>query len=385
MVAVPVNPQVLVWARDQRGLHPDDAAELLGIPSGELFLIESGNRDLTLGELESFARKYQFPLATLLMPEPLPDLPRPKLRDFRAFEGDLPKALSPDTLVAIEDVNEYIDMLDDLRQEDASLFRTLRSPKYELSDDAEEVANEERKRLSTSVEEQLAWTTDREAFLRWRELAEGQGLFSYQLTLGPDDSRGFAVWDDRKVPAIVIDVSEAPYPGRIFTIWHEYAHILLRQGGISNQNRNNKVERFCNQFSAFYLMPKDIFIARAKYIESDKNAWNISSVARLAKIFKVSNSAAALHLEELGIARKGVYGQVQAIKRKNKKGGGITAYAERQVNRLGTNHIDVVFKALKLNIINKVEAYEYTGVRPKHFDDLHSIVTGRRAAYGRSS
>ena len=97
-----------------------------------------------------------------------------------------------------------------------------------LTDDPEVIAGEERRRLGVSAAAQLSWQGAREAFFRWRELIESQGVFVYQLNLAEDDSRGFSVWDDRQVPVIVIDGHEGSYGAKIFTLLHEYAHILLR-------------------------------------------------------------------------------------------------------------------------------------------------------------
>lgn len=44
MVSIPINREVLVWAREQRGLSPEDAAERLNMPVGDLLELK-GERD----------------------------------------------------------------------------------------------------------------------------------------------------------------------------------------------------------------------------------------------------------------------------------------------------------------------------------------------------
>jgi transcriptional regulator with XRE-family HTH domain len=266
MVAVPVKGEVLVWARTERGLTPALAAERLGISESALFQLERGENDLTLGDLERIAQRYQLPLASLLMPAPLPPVGRPKLRDFRAFEGAPASDLAPETLLAIEEAYGSLELLEELREAAPLLFHDGEPPEYTLRDDPENVAKEERTHFGVTVAEQFTWPGDREAFLRWREVIEAEGVFTYQLPLGPDDSRGFAIWDERRLPVIVIDSADEGYPARIFTLLHEYAHILLRMGGISNQNRRNSVERFCNQFAAYFLMPREDFTRAARLV-----------------------------------------------------------------------------------------------------------------------
>jgi Zn-dependent peptidase ImmA (M78 family) len=386
MVAVPFNGDVLVWARKQRGLSPAKAAELLKVSEADLFELERNNRDLTYGELERIAQQYQFPVATLLMPAPLPDVPGRKMRDFRVFDGERAVALTTETLVAIEDTHELADALDDLRYARPSLFAPFQVPECTLVDDAEQTATRERERLNIRVEEQFAWFAEQQAFLRWREVVEAQGVFTYQLPLGDDDSRGFAIWDEREIPIIVIDSKEEGYPARVFTLWHEYAHILLRLGGISNQNRRDDVERFCNQFAAYFLMPRDVFSEQAAAISPGSLGWGDEGVTRLAKRFKVSKSAVALHLEDLGFARAGFFHRMQALWRSRKgrsSRGAAVSHIVKHANRLGSRHVDTVMKAYETKVISKLDVYAMTDVKPQYFEDLKREIAGRRAAYGR--
>ena len=230
MVAIPVNSEVLVWAREERGLTLAEAAARLDVPEADVIALEFGKKAPTLGELERLSTHYRIPLASLLMPAPLAAVTRPKMADFRAFDGHQPKRLSPETILAIEEVFEIAEGLADLREADAGYRRVPPPPQYKLSDDPETVAIKERKRLALSIDEQMGWAGNREAFLRWRELVEAQGVYTYQLKLGADNTRGFALFDEREIPIIVVDFAEEGYQAKIFTVWHEYAHILLRMG-----------------------------------------------------------------------------------------------------------------------------------------------------------
>jgi Zn-dependent peptidase ImmA (M78 family) len=299
MVAIPINREVLVWAREQRGLSTEDAAKRLDMSVGDLLELEGGARPPTLGILERIASGYRLPLVTLLMPEPLPNVDRAPFQDFRAFEGHPAGRLAPETVLAIEEAYTDLELMGDLKEAAPQLFGVPLVPPYSLSNDPVSVAASERERLAVKPAEQFAWGGDREAFLRWRELTEAQGVFVYQMKLGGDDTRGFAMWDDREIPIAVIDASESGYPAKIFTLWHEYAHLLLRTGGISNQNRNNSVERFCNAFAAHFLMPMSEFRQQASLVAPRAGAWGDSHVARLANRFRVSKSAVAFTLRRL--------------------------------------------------------------------------------------
>jgi Zn-dependent peptidase ImmA (M78 family) len=387
MVAVPVNPKVLAWARSERGLLEEEAARRLKTDVADLLALERGDRIPTLGELERIASQYSIPLLSLLLPEPLPPVKtqRPKLQDFRAFEGQPAEDLSHETLLAIEDAYAYIEALADLKQTDPALISRPTLPVFNLSNKAASAAASERARHKISVEAQIGWKTDREAFLIWREVVEAQGVFACQLKLGADDARGFAISDDNEIPLLVIDSSEVGYPAKIFTLWHEYAHLLLRQSGISNQNHRNVVERFCNSFAANYLMPEEHFIREAKFVRQTASPWSDLHLKRLAEIFKVSKSAVAIQLESTGLANDGFYREMLAQWRKRQQApsGGRATHIEKQVNRLGGRYLETIGAALNQGTISKIDAYEFTSIKPKYFDDVIREVGNRRAAYGR--
>jgi hypothetical protein len=150
------------------------------------------------------------------------------LSDFRAFGGRRSNELTNLTILAIEEAYDLVEGLADLKMIDPLYSRIVLPPEYELTDNPEHIAGLERARLGLEMQKQFGWGADREAFLRWRQIVEDQGIFAYQLKLGADGTRGFAIYDDREIPVIVIDASEESYQAKVFTIWHEYAHILLR-------------------------------------------------------------------------------------------------------------------------------------------------------------
>lgn len=386
MVHVPVNPRVLEWARLERGLTTNQAAQKLDISGEELTALETGESQPTIGTLQKIAQKYEISFVSLLMPAPLPQTARQKLRDFRVFDGENPKALSQETIVAIEEVDEYIEALSEIRDTDTSIVPDISAPHYQISENPETVAEKERKRLDVENNYILDLKTDRDAFLFWRELLENSGIFVYQMKLGADGSRGFAVWDERKVAAIVVDASEGTYGPKSFTLLHEYAHILLRAGGISDQNRNNRTERFCNKFAAAFLMPREEF-SKSASIYKNRDELDVSNadkeVSALARRFKVSKQAAALRLEDLGIVRAGYYGRLLALWGAGSRStGGIATHEQRLVNRLGS-HIEVVLNALEKGIINKIDAFEYTRIKPRYFSAVRGELAERRAKYAK--
>lgn len=384
MVAVPVTPEVLVWARKERSFTLEAAATLLELDVGRLESWENGRALPTLGQLEKMAQRYRIPLASLLMPQPLPPASR-RVNDFRAFGGIALDTLSQETIVAIEEAEELATALADLREVAPHLVPYSSVPIYAVTDDPNLAAAAERRRIGCSVSVQLGWQNSREAFLRWRESIEGEMIFTYQLKLGEDDARGFAIWDDdRKIPIVVVDQGEEGYGPKTFTLLHEYAHILLRQGGITGQAHNGRTERFCNVFAAAFLMPVDEFTHEANRLKSADASWTEAHLRQLADSFKVSMTAVALHLQETGLAGRDFYQQMLAqwANRTPQSGTGRADHADRIVNRLGTRHVRTVADALAGRIITSLDVYELTRVKPQHFGEVTQTAINRREAYG---
>jgi Zn-dependent peptidase ImmA (M78 family)/transcriptional regulator with XRE-family HTH domain len=387
MVDVPVNKEVLIWARKERGLSEKEAADRLKLTTAELAELETGAKLPSMAMLDRIAMKYQIPFASLMMPEPLPLARRPA--DFRTHEGKEP-IWDEDLLIALEVVNAQIDFFVEIRDHDPELFASDAIRNYSEKTAAREVAAAERKKFGVTLETQKAWETPAQAFRYWRHIIERAGAFVQIIGVGPENlCRGFSIFDDRAIPAIVINGDETEGPARTFTLLHEYAHLLIRKPGVSDQNQKNGVERWCNQFAAHLLMPVDQFTTDAVAIDPSRK-WSDSALRKIATLYNVSMSAVALHLEDAGLAKAGLYDQKVAewaeqerLKNRNKSKGGMPMpFPERQVHRLGVRHAGIVLDAVDRGDIDTLEAFELTDVNPKWFDDLKEQVAERQKLYG---
>jgi Zn-dependent peptidase ImmA (M78 family)/DNA-binding XRE family transcriptional regulator len=381
MVDVPVNGAVLAWARKERGLSEEEAAKRLKLSKQSLIDLEAGHKKPTLKLLDQIATKYKIPFASLVMPEPLPAIKRPA--DFRTHGGKEP-IWDEQLLIGLEVVNQQIELFAELRQHDPELFKAPAIRSYKTSDPARRVAAEERRNFGVSLDTQFGWPSPAQAFRYWRHQVERAGVFVQIMDLGPENlCRGFTIYDERGIPAAVINGDDAEGPARTFTLLHEYAHLLIREPGVSDQNRKNSTEAWCNEFAAFFLMPEDRFKAEASAIFPGKD-WSDTAIRKVADLFRVSMSAVALHLENTGLAQRGLYDAKleEWRKRKKRKGFLEMSYPERQVQRLGVRHVGVVLDAVERRGINPIEAHELMNVDPRFFVDLRKEVDERQKLYG---
>lgn len=388
MVDVPVNAKVLKWARAQRRLDLLEAAKATGLDEKTIRDFEDNRILPTLGQLEKIATGYEISFASLLMPEPLPENTKPHIVDFRIHKGGAAPEWGHELSVAADVVNEQLSGLAELIDADRDLAGAILLPELKLTDNSETKADEERKRLGISVQQQMNLETPAKAFSFWRYVIESQGVIVYLMNLGDwQDCRGYCVFDSPNVPAIIINNDDATPGARLYTLIHEYCHLLLRMAGLSDQNRTNHVERFCNNFAAYFLMPRAAFIVAARSLQRvPSDYWTDGALRKLGGLFGASMSAAALHLEQTGLVKPGLFERKQAEWKHKKPGNPFSqmSYAERQVSRLGVRHMEIVMSALQRGSLNQIEAYDLTEVNPKHYDDVRAQLKQRQELYGRT-
>lgn len=362
MTTIPITGDVLLWAREFRGLSLEDAAEKLGITDQDLRSYEEEEREPNFTLFEKFGRAYQLPLATLFLKT------RPKTpttpTDHRTFDGT-PPSFGFDFSVALSNVRTNLAMLHMLRFSDDE-YKRAELRKYQFNDDAEyamKCGEEERRAIGVSVETQLKWYTG-EGFRHWRAIIEDLGVPVYLQKYDIEDSRGCSLWDDENTPAILVNKSDRSDNAWVFTLIHEYAHLVIRNPGISDLDYRNPVEAFCNRFAAAFLMPEVALKAVLPLWPNEPKEWDLGTIYDCAKKLKVSAQALALRLEELEKAPKGFYRRfivkAKPVKpRESKKG---PSYVTVRLSEIGGHFTRSVISAADREVIDNTRAAQALGI-----------------------
>ena len=90
---IPIDRELLVWARQALGMSGEAAAQRLSISESTLDKWESGALSPTIKQLRKAASVYRIPLAVLLLPEP-PTTYQP-IRDYRKLVDGRIAPVSP--------------------------------------------------------------------------------------------------------------------------------------------------------------------------------------------------------------------------------------------------------------------------------------------------
>lgn len=371
MTDIPVSGRVITWAREFRGLSVAEAAEKLGIAPEQLEEFETEVRQPSLTKFEKMASVYRLPLATLFRRTP-PPVP-PELADFRTYEGGLPQA-SFEFRVALSNVRSLQSILDTLRSEDQDFYRAqLRQ--YNLAGDPFQQGESERQAIGVPIKQQLDWSSG-EGFRRWRAVIERLGISVYMQKFELTDCRGCAILDDGAIPAIIINKNETSENARAFTLIHEYAHLLIRRPGISDLNRRNPVETWCNRFAAAFLMPVAALRRVLPTWPDRPQEWIDATIQNAARDLNVSAQALAIRLEELGKANEGLSRRFgfRAIPKKSGK----VSYVVKRLSELGGRYTGSVIEALDREIIDVVHASEALALKPAKLEDARLYVDRQR-------
>lgn len=299
MTRIPVNPELLTWARERAGL---DALALAGrFP--KLSEWEDGALQPTLRQLEDFAHTVHVAVGYLFLPTP-PDEPLP-IPDFRTLAGRQVARPSPNLLDTIYLCQQRQDWFRDYARVHA--LPALDFPGSATVEDApERVAEAMRQTLALTIAERQQLPTWTDALRQLIGKAEDAGVLvmasgvvgsNSHRKLDVEEFRGFALADDL-APLVFINGADSK-AAQMFTLAHELAHLWLGASGISDPEAGRLaepgIERWCNAVAAEFLMP--LAMLRREYQGGVAIA---DDIQRLARSFKVSTLVVLRRLFDAG-------------------------------------------------------------------------------------
>ncbi len=378
-----ITPGLLQWARDTSGLSLEVAAGKLGVKPERVAEWEAAGPPPTGPQLRKAADVYKRPLALFFLPAP-PTSPEP-LHDFRRLPGMELAALSPELLREMRRARRRraitIELLADL---------DLPMPDFPLravlGDDAEVVGARAREWLGVTLADQRRWQGEYQALAGWIAGLETRGVLVFQTGgVDLDEMRGFSL-TARELPAIVVNAKDAPR-ARIFTLMHEFCHLMLDQGGVCDPARvgregrtpDEQVEVYSNRVAGALLVPADVLLAdpRVAAVEGARE-WEDETVGALAGEFGVSREVILRRLLILGktteafYERKRVEYLAQHAERtaRAREDGGFAPPSRVALRDNGRRYTGLVLEALERERITPADATDYLGVRLKHLDDI---------------
>jgi Zn-dependent peptidase ImmA (M78 family)/transcriptional regulator with XRE-family HTH domain len=382
----PINPHVLTWAREEGGWLPDQVAQSLHVKSERLAAWESGERQPTVRQVENLARFLHRPLSIFFLPSP-PQLP-PLATEYRRLPGVTVGAESPQLRLALRQMlnrREYALNLYGELGETMPVFDAV----AHLSESAASVGGRLRARLGVAVDNQIAWTSEWQAWRGWRAAAESIGVLVFQFNkVTLEETRGLTLLDT-PLPVVGINSKERVPEAKAFTLLHEVIHLMLAAGNEERpalqEQRNNEqwaeVERFAESAASHALVPEAALRRLVGEPGANDGAWSTQDVRRLARRFWITPLAMATRLRESGFMSWNRYNAWRGewnlyVASLPARAGGFATPAEKAMNRHGRPFVQLVLEAMSANRITSVDAARYLELKFQHFDQLRELVSG---------
>ncbi len=377
---IPVNPEVLRWARVSLGLSLEEVAQRIQKKVSEIEAWERGEASPTYVQLETLAYKiYERPVALFFFP----NVPEEESieQSFRTLPEHALQRIPPRVRYLLRKARvlqlNLAELYDGVNPADRKILHDLDfAPSVAATDMAERV----RAYLGIELTQQQAWHNTDDAFKHWRASLEDHGIFVFKDTFKPPGNRnvdagdssfsGFCLYD-KNFPVIYVNNNKAK-TRQIFTLCHELAHLLMHTGGVDTRqddyiNRltgdNKRIEVLCNQFAAEFLAPSWDFKMR-----SAGKPIHDSTIRDWAELYCVSRETILRRLLDWGQVSQQDYEEKtqQWSEERGESGDSGGNYYRSKGAYLGERYIEAVFSHYYKGHISVEQAADYLDARTKN-------------------
>lgn len=300
-----ITPNVLKWARESARMTEEIAAAKASVTVSKLKEWEEGTSKPTIKQAQTLAHAYKRPFALFFLPE----IPRDfqPLQDFRKKDS---KALGTASIFIIREIQQKQAWISEINKENDEIKLPFVG-KFTTNDNPINVAADILDTLGINPASYKYENPIKE----WIDKAESKGIFisrtsfiHSRLKLDSDEIQGFAIADPF-APFIFINSDDWNAP-QLFTIVHELAHIWIAETGISNEiepkitnkEKFNPIELFCNEVAANALMPLVIMTNL-----DNKTFSNANELFKAAKNLGISSFALLVRALNIGLISTPTY------------------------------------------------------------------------------
>jgi len=396
-----VKPQVLRALREQAGLTPEAVAQasrrlsrrgFATVDAAAVKQWEEGLSEPELEHLETLSELYGCPVGQFF----LAHVRRRRLPlSFRGLAAGKEKHFSPATRLSLWRFVELAEWFATLLDEHEIEWKVEVLSARGGPVDPRGLADRLRRQFGFSETVRHDWSTVQDAYDWWRRRIEVQGVFCLELKLDPKDVRGASRWVKGRYPFILVNRQDVEAgTGRLFTLLHEYAHLMIpersRAVACDSVGRANgaTIEAVANQFSASVLLtPEELkrFIQR-RWSSVARRRWSDQTLAQISREFFVSKHVVALTLERCGLAAQGFYAERRlrwAQRAARYRGFGRRASVkktERKVRELGHSAVRVLTWLHEKQLLPLLDAAGVLETKVEKLDPFLADLAGHAAS-----
>lgn len=374
-IAVSVEPSVLKWLIESSGWTMEEIAKRLKTSLQVIEKIESGEKKPSFRQLEELSTIFKRPVASFLLSKPLLEKPKPK--DYRMIQ-DRTNKFDKKTIFVMRHARRLQELSKELSKNvDYETKSNIEGVK--ISSNPETVALKFREKFDLTEEKQRKFKTPYELFNYLRDILEDQNIYLFQFSMPIEDARGFVFVDE--FPNIIVVNTKDNIEARIFSLMHEFAHVLLGESVIDLPDATSifkdDIEKWCNEFASAFLLPKDL--AKTTFEANKQNLTQKETLRYLSNKYKVSKAMLLLNMLKLRYIKREEYDSILARFKKetikpNKKSeekieGGIPSEV-RCLSEVGNKFVSLIANNYDKEHITYSDALNYLSIKSKSFDKV---------------
>lgn len=366
---MPINPDVLKWARERSGLSVEDATKKFA----KFQSWEAGELSPTYSQLEQLSDTLKLPIAAFFFPT------RPNLPDIEKTFRSLPSAelskLSAKVRLMLRKAKAMqLNLADLYSGRNPAAKNIVQSLEFRGRVPISRIAADTRDFLGITLEKQFYWKDADEALLAWRVALQKAGVSVFKDAFRDTEISGFCLYDP-EFPVIYVN-NTTTKTRQIFTLAHELGHLLFRSSGIDWINSrysvsilgaDRDIEVACNQFAAELLVPDQMFASMVS-----KQTADLNKAVELATKFHVSREVIYRKFLDRGwISSQQYETQTKLWNAQGKKKappGGDPYWTK--LSYLGRDYVSAVLNSYHQNRIDEIRASDFLETKPKHLAKL---------------
>ena len=348
-------------------------ARRLDVPRDTLEAVIAGNAELEDNDIILLAKELGVPVQALFAKEALPLMETVDYRSETPRQGRFHKG----TLQAISFVEKISSALTSL-QINTVLDKSVKRISVNYTDaEAIKLAKIWRANWGMTNEKQLEIRNSNQLYVSLRGYIEKLGVLVLHRSFESDEAAGIYAHIDSGPHAIIINTTKSSKARKLFTLAHEFCHVLLRAEGASNPSvLKNRIEKFCNKFAAYLLAPDSIIhegLSLFKYKPSN----DADFIRLFAANLGISQEAVVRRLVEVNLLNASDYAAWRSrfngvTPPADMDGGGFAKVDPLQTKRTiyGTRLLKILADAREQGVLDEIDIYRLVGLKPKYQDQL---------------
>lgn len=329
------------------------------------------DQDIELEDLEALASLLKRPWPYLVIDDPEP--PPTTGQDHRTVANQA-AGISSELVAEIEAAAEMLEAAIELFPDDVVQLPPIH---IDVEVPVEKAGQRIRAALAVTSDEQRGAKDDFAALRLWVEALHRQSIYVAQRRLEDPTVRALSLRRDQHC-VVVVDTQDTPY-ARLFSIVHEYVHVIMRATGLCDLDDHATIERFCNAVAGAALLPTDLLAEARSHPWGRDDTEDDAALRLLSRHIHVSQAALLIRMRDLGYitqTRFNVLDGRRQTRHPDSKDGG--SYYPAQINKVGRRFAGKVLGSLDDGRLTRQDAAALLGVAEHN-------VARYRAEYGAGS